>query len=185
MIELILGPMRSGKSTELVRRVSIQRVCKRNILIVSCGFDSRSGAQIATHSGLSVSCNAHVNTHLSEIFQSEFFNNADVIVFDEAHFYPDLVETVSKINELGKTVICAGLSGTFAKTPFENISALISIADDVTFLKGICTCPVTSTEICGNPAPFTMKTSGSSSNVLQVGASEYTTCCSKHWKLLP
>lgn len=196
-LEVILGPMYAGKSTELLRRVRRYKLSGNNILIVSNDIDTRSGSYIRTHDGVEYT-GVRVS-QLSDIFEMDDYETYDIICFDEAQFFSDLIQSVHKLLKDNKRILCAGLSGTFKRTPFDNISDLISLATDITFLKSICTFTSTSSRgtssrgtsssntsttqvVCGKDAPYTKKISGTNNNEIQIGDMEtYCPRCLEHY----
>ena len=100
-IEIILGCMFSGKSTELMRRCSRDEVIGKNVLYINHSFDTRTGDFIQTHS--SYRKNA-LKISLLSLIPEKDFNDADVIGIDEAQFFPDLYEFVLKCEEKNKNI---------------------------------------------------------------------------------
>ena len=133
MLELILGPMFSGKTTALLTR----RVGRT--LIINHSFDTR-GEGVKTHDGVeaaAMKCSALPSV-----------SGYDTVLIDEAQFF----ESLEGVEDLAPTVVVAGLSGDFRRKPFGKILELIPKADKVTFLTALCD--------CGEPAPFTKRISG-------------------------
>lgn len=179
-LELIIGPMFAGKSTELLKRIRRYTLSSKNILIVGIRMDSRSGEYICTHDQQKLSLT--LVDKLSEIFETSKYIESDVIVFDEAQFFPELIGDVKQCLSDSKIVLCAGLSGTYKLTPFDNISQLISIATDITFLKAICTHTNQNGKICGNDAPYTIKYNDSNNTIIETGGSDvYAPRCLTHY----
>lgn len=188
-LELIIGPMFAGKSTELLRRIRRYKLFNKNIIVVGISMDSRSGKFLCTHDQQKYSiC---IVDNLGQLFHDEHYLHSDIIVFDEAQFFPDLVECVKLFLKDKKHVLCAGLSSTYKQTPFENISQLISLASDITFLKAICTHTYYThttheSTICGKDAPFTSKLVTCPDTCIDddiaVGGSDvYAPRCSEHF----
>ena len=94
---------------------------------------------------------------------------ADVVVIDEGQFFKNLVEGATKLRGLGKRVVVAALSGTSERKPWENVAALIAVADDIQFLKAVCS--------CGNDAPFSQRLTEDTDQVVVGGANEYAPRC--------
>merc|ERR1711970_450559 len=113
-IQLILGPMFSGKSTELIRRLKRFQVAKYDVLIVKYAKDLRyDELGIATHDKQTLpAVSATTLTPLSK--QAEEF---DVIGIDEGQFFPDII-WAEKMANLGKIVVIAALDGTYQREPF-------------------------------------------------------------------
>lgn len=132
-MELILGPMCSGKSTALLRRA------RGRTLIVTHSLDTR-GEGVKTHDGVEAA--ALKCTVLPDA------TGYDTVLVDEAQFFASL----DGVESLAPNVVVAGLSGDYMRKPFGKILELIPLADKVTFLTALCE--------CGNPAPFTKRISG-------------------------
>lgn len=134
-LELILGPVKSAKSEEAIRRAKrYERFCK--VLFVSPEMDSRTRDGIATsRSGLKFDT-IRVNL-LTELEKNEDFLNAQVIVLDEAQFFPDIVYHVTKWCD-SKGYIISSLDGDFKQKQFGEVWNLIPYADKVEKLSAIC-----------------------------------------------
>ena len=88
-LELIVGPMFSGKSTELIRRVQRLQTIGKSLAIYNSVNDDRYGIDgVYTHDMKSVQC-ITTDTLMSQLHTSAF-KNADYIFIDEAQFFKDL-----------------------------------------------------------------------------------------------
>lgn len=170
-LDLIIGCMFSGKSSALVRKIRRLKSIKKKCAVINHQYDTRCAEQIKTHT----------NDYLDAIKMStlEDFSNweeYDVIAIDESQFFPDIVPNVKRYLEKGKHVIAAGLSGDFNGKPFENISHLISIADNIHFTKALCI-------HCrdGTPAIFSKRKSKSNERILSGAAELYEPVCRVHF----
>lgn len=132
MLELILGPMCSGKTTTLLTRA------RDRTLIVNHTFDTR-GEGVKTHDGVEAA--AMKCTVLPSV------SGYDTVLIDEAQFF----ESLEGVESLAPNVVVAGLSGDYRRKPFGKILELIPKADKVTFLTALCD--------CGASAPFTKRVS--------------------------
>ena len=168
-IELIIGPMFSGKTTELIRRVRRHSLAKRKCLVIKFAADTRySDEQLSTHDKHMIP--ALKCRKLSEAVP--FVSGYDVIGVDEGQFYPDLLEFCEQQANNGKIVIVSALDGTFERKRFNSVVDLIPLCESVVKLSAVCT-------ICGATASFSMRTS-SDKQVEIVGGSElYTAVCRK------
>ena len=105
-IEIILGCMYSGKSTELLRRTNRYQAIGKNILLINHTNDIRTGDSVKTHRNETE--NALKITNLMDIFitpnQRTAVFKADVIGIDEAQFFGDLHEFVLAMEQYGKTI---------------------------------------------------------------------------------
>ena len=86
-IELIMGPMFSGKSTELIRRIRRSMYAKLSCVVVKYKFDTRySVEEMATHDKQLIK--AIPCTSLQEV-ESELAKY-QVIGIDEGQFFKDV-----------------------------------------------------------------------------------------------
>jgi len=87
-IELIVGPMFSGKSTELQRRIKRHIIAKRDCLVVKHHKDTRySVDEMATHDHRFIKATA--TAVLNTVYESLLTH--DVIGIDEGQFFPDVM----------------------------------------------------------------------------------------------
>ncbi|XP_047434210.1 thymidine kinase, cytosolic [Mugil cephalus] len=134
-IQVIFGPMFSGKSTELMRRVRRFQVAQYNCLVIKYAKDTRySDTGMATHDKNTME--AVAANRLEDVRSMAL--QACVIGIDEGQFFPDTVEFCEEMANLGKTVVVAALDGTFQRKPFGNILNLIPLAESVVKLHAVC-----------------------------------------------
>uniref|UniRef100_UPI00398F0B06 thymidine kinase, cytosolic isoform X1 n=2 Tax=Pristiophorus japonicus TaxID=55135 RepID=UPI00398F0B06 len=134
-IQIIFGPMFSGKSTELMRRVRRYQIAQYQCLVVKYAKDNRYNAEdLATHDRCTMQ--AVPTTNLSEVYEKAL--NCAVIGIDEGQFFPDCVEFSENMANKGKTVIVAALDGTFQRKAFGNILSLVPLAESVVKLSAVC-----------------------------------------------
>ncbi|KAM6972318.1 thymidine kinase, cytosolic [Aplochiton taeniatus] len=134
-IQVIFGPMFSGKSTELMRRVRRFQIAQYNCLLIKYAKDTRySEKGMATHDKNlmeAVPANRLQDVHSLAL-------DACVVGIDEGQFFPDTVEFCEAMANLGKTVIVAALDGTFQRKAFGNILNLVPLAESVVKLNAVC-----------------------------------------------
>jgi thymidine kinase len=163
-IEVITGPMFSGKSEELIRRLKRARIARQRVACFKPDIDLRyhrtaiASHSAQTHDAVTVATVARLREALfSQISEIE------VIGIDEAQFFDDsIVQLTTELVHLGKRVLLAGLDTTFTGEPFGPIPALMAIADEVTKLSAVCI-------VCGAPAIHTQRL-GASQELVVVGA---------------
>jgi thymidine kinase len=144
MLYLILGPMFSSKTTELIRQYNRNSIGgKKCIMIKYMGDDRYDADSVVTHDGIKVDA---IKCKYLKDFE-HIVKDYDVICVDEVQFYPD-ADIYCDLWAMDKQVYACGLSGTFKRTPFPIISNLIAKADKIKFLTAIC-------KENGNEAPFT------------------------------
>ena len=160
-IEVIVGPMFSGKSEELIRRLRRAEIARQRVQIFKPAIDERySATEIVSHSGLGIrSSNV---SKASEIIE-KIDPRTEVIGIDEAQFLGEpLVEEATRLANMGKRVIIAGLDTDYLGRPFVPMPTLLAIAEEITKLLAICM-------RCGNPAKHTQRLV-ESSDLIVVGA---------------
>ena len=148
-IEVVVGPMFSGKSEELIRRLRRAEIGKQRVQIFKPVIDQRYAKNgIVSHSGLEIASELVKNG--SEILE-KVAPRTEVIGVDEAQFLGEsVVEACTKLADLGKRVIVAGLDTDFMGRPFEPMPRLLAVAEEITKLLAICM-------RCGNPAVHTQR----------------------------
>lgn len=139
--------VRSGKTTELLRRTRRFVHAGSNCLVIKFKADTRySEDEAATHDG--VTHTARSASVLAELGSD--WEAFDVISIDEAQFFPDAVEFAEAAASAGKTVLVCGLDADFRRRPFGRILELVPVAEHVHKLTAVCAS-------CGDDASFTMR----------------------------
>jgi thymidine kinase len=148
-IEVVVGPMFSGKSEELIRRLRRAEIARQRVQIFKPAIDERYAAnEIISHSGLGIPSDNV--TKAAEIME-KVHARTEVIGIDEAQFLgEEVIDVCNKLANLGKRVIVTGLDTDFRGRPFEPMPRLLAIAEEITKLLAICV-------RCGNPAVHTQR----------------------------
>jgi len=128
-IEIILGCMFSGKSTELMRRISRYEAIGEKTLIINSNLDTRTDDSVKTHDNRKKSALKCMN--LMDIIQHPLFLTSNIIGIDEAQFFTDIREFLLKTEHLNKTFIISGLDGDSERRPFGKILDCIPLCDEV------------------------------------------------------
>jgi len=137
-INLILGPMYSGKTTELLRIYRRFYLAGKKCLLIKHKDDTRYDSEyIVTHDNQKYKA---INTKkLTDILEVKDVKKAEVLCIDEIQFYDDASEICDLWANSGKIVIASGLNGDFKREPFEQISKLLPKIENLTFITAICT----------------------------------------------
>lgn len=180
-LELILGCMYSGKTTELIRLMNRYKSINKNMLAINYKNDTRYGNdnKIYTHNKDGVEA-LHID-ELGVISEKPFFEmqyrKAEIIFINEGQFFSTLYDFCKKAVEVDfKTVIVCGLDGDFRREAFGDMLQLIPIADKVTRLTALC-------KRCndGTAGIFTLRTINSSQQTLIGGEESYIPVCRHHY----
>jgi thymidine kinase len=176
-LELIIGPMFSGKSTEIIKRVRLLKLINKKILIVKPKIDNRYiEEKITSHNFETIDCK--IVNNLNEINNSEI-NEIDTIIIDEGQFFDDLLDTISLwLKQFPINIIVAGLDGDFQQKPIGQILNLIPLSNKCIKLNSVC-------NICkdGTEAPFTHRHIKSNDIILIGGSESYIPVCRKHYNI--
>ncbi|MCA2971285.1 MAG: thymidine kinase [Acidobacteriaceae bacterium] len=148
-IEVVCGPMFSGKSEELIRRLRRARIARKRVQVFKPRIDNRYSHE-------------EIVSHADQRMASEVVDGAQdilgildwrtqVVGIDEANFMgPALVEIAERLADSGKQVIIAGLDTDYLGRPFPPIPELLARAESITKTLAICM-------RCGNPAKHTQR----------------------------
>ncbi len=146
-LEVICGPMFSGKTEELIRRVKRALIGKKKVQVFKHSLDIRYGKdkKIFAHNGLSLK--TAIVKRAKDIL-SKVNRKTEIVAIDEVQWFgKDLIPVIEKLLSQGKQVIISGLSTTFDRQPFDPIPHLMAVADRVIKLSAICI-------MCGDEAIF-------------------------------
>ncbi|MAW21374.1 MAG: thymidine kinase [Flavobacteriales bacterium] len=135
-IEVICGPMFSGKTEELIRRIKRAKYAKLNIKIFKPKIDTRYNKDnVVSHDNNFIE--AIVVENSNEILS--LIEDARVVAIDEAQFFDDnLFIICNQIADNGIRVIVAGLDMDFLGKPFGPIPQLLAVAEYITKVHAIC-----------------------------------------------
>ena len=167
-IELIIGPMFSGKSTRLIEQMRKYVYKAKKTIMVKYYADQRYSekSEVVTHDLIkydSINCKLLRNSF-------ETLKQYDVIGIDEGQFFADLVEVCEELALMGKIILIAALNGDFRMEPFPVIQRIIAKADKIKLLKAYCF-------NCHKDAKFSLRIVQSNETVL-IGAGEaYKPAC--------
>ena len=113
-IEVITGPMFSGKSEELIRRLRRARIARQRVLSFKPDIDLRyHHTSISSHSAQTFEAVAVPSVDRLRDLLTPQLDETDVIGIDEAQFFPDsLIALTLELMHAGKRVLLAGLAPT-------------------------------------------------------------------------
>jgi thymidine kinase len=148
-IEVICGPMFSGKSEELIRRLRRSMIARKRVQVFKPAIDDRYAVdEIVSHGDQRMRSEAI--TSASEIM-TRLDWRTEVIGIDEPNFLgPELIEIANRLADGGKRVIIAGLDTDYMGRPFSPIPELLAIAESITKTLAVCM-------RCGGPAKHTQR----------------------------
>jgi len=186
-LELIVGPMFSGKTSRLVEIYKQCIFCNISVSVINHSIDNRYDEELmATHDKIKIPCikanklseiwptlpydvnNKEINSRLDDIIN---VSNCDVILINEGQFFSDLYEVVLEMLEEGKKIYICGLDGDFERKKFGRLLDLVPYCDKIEKLTSLCS-------ICknGTPGIFSMRLTDEKQQTL-VGSDNYIPVC--------
>ncbi|MCM1513869.1 MAG: thymidine kinase [Anaeroplasma bactoclasticum] len=148
-LEVICGCMFAGKTEELIRRINRIKYAKKEVMVFKPIIDDRyDKKQVVSHSNhrvdsIPIASSKEVLAHIEKLPYA--------VAFDEAQFFDKgLIDMIERLANSGVRVIVAGLDQDFRGEPFGIMPELMSRAEYVTKLQGICM-------VCGAPATRTQR----------------------------
>ncbi len=177
-IQLIIGPMFSGKSTELIRRISRYTISGKQCIIIKYDKDN----DYLNHKDKLYTHNEEIHeaistSSLNELNKIQIKKN-DVIGIDEGQFFTDLDDFCEEMRNDKKIVIIAALSGTFQRKPWKSVSNIIPLANEISHLKSICN------KCKKDGASFTYRISQEKEITVIGGIEKYWAVCNECYLLL-
>lgn len=170
-LEILVGPMFSGKSSRILSIVSRYSALGVPILVIKHAADIRYASnEVATHDGRRAPC--ITATHFSDI-EPDFLKRFRVIIVEEAQFFSELVPFVQYVvDQLKVHLFLVGLDGDSERKPFGEILQCIPLADKVEKLTALC-------HRCANGTPgiFSYRNSHQNQQVIVAGADLYEAVC--------
>jgi thymidine kinase len=171
-LELIIGPMFSGKTSRLVSIYKQYKFCNIPVCVINHDIDTRYHDELlSTHDKIMIPC-IKVNK-LNDIMNRKELLESNVILINEGQFFEDLYNNVFELIQQNKKVYICGLDGDFERKKFGQILDLIPLCDKVTKLTSLCS-------KCKNGIPgiFSMRITEEKQQTL-VGSGNYIPVCRK------
>ena len=186
-LELILGPMFSGKTSRLVEIYKQCKFCNISVAVINHSIDNRYDEELlSTHDQIKIPCikteklldiwTDHISLEeniekIPRINDKFKIAKSSVILINEGQFFSDLFEFVNKLLKEDKKVYICGLDGDFERKKFGTILDLIPLCDQVRKLSSLCS-------LCkdGTPGIFSMRLTKETSQTL-VGSDNYIPVC--------
>jgi thymidine kinase len=168
-IEVICGPMFSGKSEELIRRLRRAMIARKRVQVFKPQMDDRySPDEIVSHGDIRMK--SEVIARPEEILERLDWRT-EVIGIDEANFMGQgVIEIATRLADSGKQVIASGLDTDYMGRPFPPIPDLLCLAESITKTLAICM-------RCGNPAKHTQRLVASDELIVVGAAGMYEARC--------
>ena len=192
-LTIICGPMFSGKTTELMRRINRARSIGSSVFVVHSQKDTRySKDHICTH--LQDKIPSHPCRNLDDLRENQEYQKADIIAIEEAQFFDSLYDfVVEEVDFNGKHIILSGLDGDYQRIPFKcngqmDLLRLIPMADKIFKLTAYChqcldETPAIFTHLVRtqNDSEENLKEIKKNNGVILGGLDKFVALCRKHY----
>lgn len=173
-LELIVGPMRSNKTAELLRRIETRRTyAKQYVMLLKPSADTKAAAGIVEsrngngcgkmEAAEFTSSDPWPVLQLIEATEQRIGKRVECVAIDEGQFVHDLFLFTKRLLDAGHDVMVSGLELDFRGMPFGemlDLSWLVrTYAGNVTELVAYCSCGAKALYpqrlLDGKPAPYT------------------------------
>ena len=177
-INLIMGPMFSGKTTKLIHSYNafVKTYGKEKCIMINYTHDKRytEEQKVVSHNGLNVDC--FTTTDLADFIDNPstqpIFLRSKYIFINEAQFFPNLLHLVVFANNiLNKNFVLCGLDYDYKKEKFGNLLDLVPYANQVYNLTGKC-----NNKNCKFPSKYSHRIINYNHQVL-IGITQYVPLC--------
>lgn len=171
-LELIMGPMFSGKTSKLLDIYKQCKFCSIPCVILNHSSDTRyHETMLSSHDHVLAPC--IMLSKLEDCLAIKEVKDAHVILINEGQFYPDLHDSVVTMLNHDKKVYISGLDGDFERKKFGQILDLVPLSDKITKLSSLCS-------LCkdGTPGIFSMRLTDEKDQTV-VGVNNYIPTCRK------
>ena len=186
-LELIIGPMFSGKTSRLVEIYNQCKFCNIKVSVINHSIDNRYDDNLlSTHDKIKIPCikterlfdvwtdNISLEDNIEKITRVTDkikVATSEVILINEGQFFPDLFVFINNLLLYGKQVYVCGLDGDFERKKFGQILDIIPLCDKVEKLSSLCS-------ICknGKKGIFSMRLTNEKEQTV-VGSENYIPVC--------
>jgi thymidine kinase len=167
-VQVVCGPMFSGKTKTLISLISDYLKDRKKVVVFKPKLDDRYAEEsIVSHD--KDEAQAFSVTRPAEML--DLFHRADVIAIDEVQFFDEsIVGVCETIADYGKIVVVAGLDLDYLGRPFGSMPQLMSVADEIIKLNSVCT-------FCSGRARFSHRISKDQGVVVLGEKDKYVPLC--------
>jgi thymidine kinase len=113
----------------------------------------------------------------AKVFKLDSYQNTNIIFIEEAQFFSDIYQIIKKMTDIdNKIIYLSALNGDSNRELFGEIHKLIPLADNIEFLRALCT-------VCndGTDGIYSKRLSNDKCQILVAGADQYNAVCRKHY----
>lgn len=172
-IEVICGPMFSGKTEELLRRLRRAKIANLRMAIFKPSIDIRYGQNKIVSHDTNYFPSMPVKKAIDILKHA---GNAQLVAIDEIQFFDDeIIAICDELANRGKRVICAGLDMDYLGKPFGAMPQILAVADYITKIHAICV-------QCGRPGTHSFRIINDSETIVLGETESYEARCRSCFK---
>jgi thymidine kinase len=173
-VEVICGPMFSGKTEELIKRLRRAQIARQRVVVFKPKIDARyDESAVVSHSSMRIESVPIESSAEIEVWLRAHGATPAVVGIDEAQFFdPGIIDVVERLADRGVRVVVAGLDQDYLGRPFGVMPTFLCLAESVTKQLSVCM-------VCGAAASKSQRVhkdaaraSHAGDDVIQVGAGE-------------
>lgn len=181
-IELLIGPMFSGKTTAMISKIRQASFAQKKCYLIKYARDTRYTDEnvIITHDGMQITSTAEDATaaeikvvttgKLLDLPLSEIVT-FDYVGLDEGQMYPDLIDFCEVLATEGLHIIISALDGDYKRRPFAQVCSLIPLCEKVHKHHGVCM------SCRARDSSFTERITGGTATIQIGGRESYRSVC--------
>ncbi len=148
-IETLIGPMNSGKSDELIRRLTREQIARNEIIVFKPKLDTRTENYVSSRSGKNLPAfPVESSMQLFLLFQQalqefqKYHPKARIVIgIDEAQFFdhqlPEVLYDIT--HQFNCKVVVSGLSRDFRGEPFGPMPQILAMSQEIESFAALCT----------------------------------------------
>jgi len=179
-LNLIIGPMFSGKSTKLIHYIRKYKTLKYPMLVIKPSIDIRytDSNEICTHNYEKESCISYNIDELNLIFSDPQYKLSKIIIIEEGQFFTSLYENIKQMTDNDKKIVyITALNGDSNRNLFGDVYKLLPLCDNIEFMQALC---VQCSD--GTHGIYSKRFEQNNSNQVYVGGSDiYQAVCREHY----
>jgi thymidine kinase len=171
-----MGCMFAQKTTELLKRIRRYESIGYKVAVVNYAHDTRYGTNCISSHDIDQHP-ARPLQRLDELDPVADLSSVNVLIIDEAQFFPDLYERVTEwCDTLPLHIVVCGLDGDSCRRPFGRLLDLVPHAEEIVRLNAYC-----SSCRDGTLAHFSKRIAASEAQIAIGGKDMYVPVCRKHY----
>jgi len=178
-LNLIIGPMFSGKSTRLIHYIRKYKTLAFKMMVIKPSIDNRytESNEICTHNLEKESCIMYTTDGLINIFNDPKYIESKIIIIEEGQFFISLYDHIKRMTDNDKKIVyVTALNGDSNRELFGDVYKLLPLCDNIEFMQSLC---IKCSD--GTLGIYSKRISDNHDQVCVAGSSVYQAVCREHY----